>query len=273
MPDARPVAIYDSGLGGLSVLRAVRDRLPDESILYFADQANVPYGEKDLPTLRRTAEAVMRYLIAREAKLIVFACNTISAAALHEMRDAFPGMPIVGMEPAVKPAAEETQTRRVAVIATEATFQGKLFASVVERFAAGVTVFERPCPGLVEMIEAGDTDSPVLLSRLHAWLDPLVAEDIDRLVLGCTHYPLARDAIRQVVGPKVTIIDPAPAIARQIERVLTTRDACAPGPADFTVRTTATPDSLAAGLRKHLNDNSATVRLARWKGEAVVDAD
>lgn len=202
------------------MLRELRVLLPAEDVLYLADQANVPYGTHSLDEVRGYARGAVRYFLERGAKLVVMACNTASAAALHEMRLEFPALPFVGMEPAVKPAAEGSRTRKVAVIATQATFQGRLFSSVVERFAEGVEVFRQPCPGLVECVEAGVLDGPDLELLLRGWLDPLKAMGIDRLVLGCTHYPLVRKSIEAVLGPSVTVIDPSAAIARQVRRVL-----------------------------------------------------
>ena len=149
-----PIGIFDSGVGGLSVLRAVRQALPQEALIYLADQAHVPYGPRPVEQVRTFAEGITRYLLSQGAKLIVVACNTASAAALHSLRQAFPELPFVGMEPAVKPAAEHTQTGVVGVLATPATFQGALYASVIERFASGVTVLQDTCPGLVMEIEA-----------------------------------------------------------------------------------------------------------------------
>ncbi len=151
------------------------------------------------------------------------ACNTASAAALKELRAAFPAMPFVGMEPAVKPAAEQTRTRTVGVLATPATFQGELFASVVERFAQGVRVIPQTLPGLVERIEAGDLDGPETQRIVQAGVRSLVSQGADTLVLACTHYPLVIPAIAEAAGPGVQVIDPSPAIARQAARLLDER--------------------------------------------------
>ncbi len=154
MTDTRPIGIFDSGLGGLSVLKQVRRELPRESILYFADQGRLPYGPRPVSEIRQFSEQVARFLLARGAKVIVVACNTASAAALAHLRRTFPDVPFVGMEPAVKPAAENSKTRVVGVIATQATCQSEVFASVVDRFAQGVTVLMQACPGLVTHVEA-----------------------------------------------------------------------------------------------------------------------
>ncbi len=215
-----PIGIFDSGVGGLSVLRAVRQQLPHEAVLYLADQGHVPYGPRPLAEVRAFSEEITRFLLARGAKLIVVACNTASAAALHHLRQTFPDVPFVGMEPAVKPAAEHTQTGVVGVLATPATFQGALYASVVERFANGVRLIQQTCPGLVAQIEAGQLDTPETRAILEDALLPMLEKGIDTVVLGCTHYPFVIPLIQEIVGPQVRVIDPAPAVARQVGRLL-----------------------------------------------------
>jgi glutamate racemase len=212
--------VFDSGVGGLSVLRAIRRELPGVLSLYVADHAHVPYGPRPLADVRAFSEEIARYLLARGARLIVVACNAASAAALHHLRETFPEVPFVGMEPAVKPAAETTRTGKVGVLATPATFQGALFASVVERFANGVELLTHTCPGLVAEIEAGNLQGPETRAILEGALQPMVAKGIDTVVLGCTHYPFVIPLIQQIVGPDVRVIDPAPAVARQVGRVL-----------------------------------------------------
>ena len=225
MPSDNPVriGIFDSGVGGLSVLRAIRSELPTQSLLYLADQAHVPYGPRSLEEVREFSREITRFLIQQGAQIIVVACNTASAAALHDLRATFPEIPFVGMEPAVKPAAEHTQTGRVGVLATPATFQGQLYASVVERFAHGVEIYQDTCPGLVEQIEAGALNSPATRAILETALQPMLARGIDTGVLGCTHYPFVIPLIQDIVGKDVRVIDPAPAIARQVRRVMEQR--------------------------------------------------
>ena len=215
-----PIGVFDSGLGGLSVLRAIRDLLPVENVLYFADQGHVPYGSRPLEEVRFFCEAISRFLLDRGAKLIVVACNTASAAALHPLRLTFPDTPFVGMEPAVKPAAETTLTGRVGILATPATFQGALFASVVERFANNVTLLQDTCPGLVQQIEKGELESSATRHILEIALRPMLENGIDTIVLGCTHYPFVIPLIQEIAGPDVRVIDPAPAVARQAARLL-----------------------------------------------------
>lgn len=213
------IGLFDSGVGGLSVLRQVRALLPDESIHYFADQGHVPYGPRSLDEVQGFSKAITRFLLDKGATLIVVACNAASAASLMALRETFPNVPFVGMEPAVKPAAEQTLTGRVGVLATPATFQGALYASVVERFAAGVQLFPHTCPGLVSQIEKGELESAVTRNILEGALLPMLKENIDTVVLGCTHYPFVIPLIQEIVGPYVRVIDPAPAVARQAKRL------------------------------------------------------
>lgn len=215
-----PIGIFDSGVGGLSVLQAIRELLPDEKLIYIADQAHVPYGKRSLADVRRLSEGITRALISKNAKLIVVACNTASAAALYYLRSRFPGLPFVGMEPAVKPAAQRTRTGVVGVLATPATFQGELYAALVDRYATDLTVLQHTCPGLVEQIEAGDLNSKTTQTILESALLPMIAKGTDTIVLGCTHYPFVIPAIKRVVGSEIQVIDPSPAIARQTHRVL-----------------------------------------------------
>jgi glutamate racemase len=218
--DKRPLGLFDSGFGGLSVLRQINMMLPQEDVIFFADQAHVPYGNRTLLKVRELSVEITRYLLELDAKIIVVACNTASAAALHHLRRVYPDTPFVGMEPAVKPAAKSSNSRVVGVLATSATFQGELFASVVERFASDVTVLQQTLPGLVERIEAGDLDSLATRRILKNAVEPLLAEGIDTLVLACTHYPFIIPVLEDIVGSDVNVIDPSPAIARQTERIL-----------------------------------------------------
>ncbi len=215
-----PIGIFDSGIGGLSVAKAIMQALPAERLLYFGDAAHLPYGQRSLSEVRAFSMAITKALLDKQCKVIVVACNTASGAALGALRENYPGTLFVGMEPAVKPAAELTRSGVVGVIATTATFQSEVYASVVERFGRNVEVIHQACPGLVERIESGDLDGPVTEAMLRGWLEPMLARNIDALVLGCTHYPLAEPLIKKIVGTDVRVIDPAPAIARQVQRIL-----------------------------------------------------
>lgn len=215
-----PIGIFDSGVGGLSVLRALRVQMPEESVIYFGDQGHIPYGPRPMEQIRSFSEAITNFLLGQDAKIIIVACNTASAAALKYLRGKFPTVQFVGMEPAVKPAAEQTATGKVGVLATPATFQGALYASVVERFANGVELLQNTCNGLVQQIEQGNLDGEETQKILEEALLPMLEKNIDTVVLGCTHYPFVIPLIQRIVGEKVRVIDPAPAVARQVKRLL-----------------------------------------------------
>jgi glutamate racemase len=267
------IGLFDSGMGGLSVLRAVRQLLPQADLIYFGDNGQVPYGPRPLAQVRQFSEAITRFLLARQAQVIVVACNAASAAALKYLRQTFPATPFVGMEPAVKPAAEQTQTKVVWVLATPATFQGELFASVVERFAQGVTVLREVCPGLVQRIEAGEVDTPETEAQLRTWVDPMLQQGIDVLVLGCTHYPFIIPVLEKICGPQVRVIDPAPAVARQVGRVLEANGltATADGRGSLVYYTSGDPATFAR-VRQRLGIEPAEVRAVRWIENEIVEA-
>jgi glutamate racemase len=213
------IGVFDSGVGGLSVLTEIRRELPEADIVYLADQARAPYGVRSLEQVASMSGEVSRWLMDRGASTITIACNTASAAALHHLRSLHPDVTFVGMEPAVKPAALTSSTGVIGVLATAATFQGELFASVVQRYADGATVLTRACPRWVELVESGVTDGPEAREQVERCLAPLIEAGVDTLVLGCTHFPFLRSVIESVVGPGVNIVDPAPAVARQVKRV------------------------------------------------------
>jgi glutamate racemase len=250
MADPRPVGVFDSGIGGLSVLQALTKQLPNEKFIYIADQARVPYGPRAIEEVRQFSAQVTQALLERGAKLVVVACNTASAAALKYLRESYP-VNFVGMEPAVKPAAETTRTGVVGVLATPATFQGELYASVVERFAQGVRVLQHAPLGLVEQIEAGRFDSAETRAILERALAPMLAEGIDTIVLGCTHYPFVIPQIEAIAGPGVRVIDPSPAVAAQTRRVLEREGLIAGDPGEGRVRylTTGDPVRMAEQVR------------------------
>ncbi len=264
-----PLGIFDSGVGGLSVLRAVRRLLPSEPVIYLADQGHVPYGARPLEEVRGFSESITRFFLEQGVKLIVVACNTASAAALQYLRQIYPGVPFVGMEPAVKPAAEHTRTRVVGVLATPATFQGALYASVVERFAHDVTLLQDTCPGLVKSIEAGHLDTPETQAILMDALLPMLERGIDTVVLGCTHYPFVIPLIQRIVGAKVRVIDPAPAVARQVGRLLDTSGMRSPGqePGRLRFYTSGSVTSFASFLPELLGE-TGPVQSFHWVGES-----
>ena len=266
-----PIGIFDSGVGGISVLRAIRQQMPEESILYFGDQGHIPYGPRPMGQIRDFSEAITEFLLAQGAKIIVVACNTASAAALQHLRATFSGVQFVGMEPAVKPAAERTRTGKVGVLATPATFQGALYASVVERFAKGVELFQSTCPGLVHQIEEGDLNGKKTRLILEEALLPMLEENIDTVVLGCTHYPFVIPLIQQIVGERVRVIDPAPAVAKQLRRLLEASDISnrSASKSDVMFYTSGDPDSLRSMLPKLLGE-SGEIRKVEWLTDSHV---
>jgi glutamate racemase len=268
---SEPIGVFDSGVGGLSILREIRDQLPAENVIYVADQGHVPYGPRSIEQVRDFSFGVVRFLMTQGVKTIVVACNTASAAALHPLRESFPDMPFVGMEPAVKPAARATRTGVIGVIATEATFQGELYASVVGRFAQGVRVETQACPEFVRLAEAGETDTPDARASVHQRLAPLLAAGIDQLVLGCTHFPFLKAAIQAEIGPGVTLVDPSAAVARQAGRVLAERGVLHTGGSGSVIYctsgdVTAFRRTLRALLGAAIAE-PADVRAARWAGD------
>lgn len=246
MSAGAPVGIFDSGLGGLSVAREIRAHLPAEHLLYAADSAYCPYGGRPLEQIRERTLVIGRSLRARGAKAIVVACNTASGAALEALR-AEMDIPIVGLEPAVKPAAELTRRGHIGVMATAATLKTERFDRLRDNFARDVQVHAVACPGLVELVEAGETNGERVRDSLVELLRPLTEAAVDQVVLGCTHYPFLREAIAEVMGPGVGILDSGSAVARQLRRVLYERDELADsGQGSIRVLTTGDPVAIAA---------------------------
>lgn len=254
------IGVFDSGVGGLTVLREVIRQLPAWDTLYLADSAHCPYGPRPPEEIQRLSEGIARFLLQRGARCIVVACNTASAAALTYLRERFPGVPFVGMVPAVKPAVALTKSGRVGVLATPATLGGRLLGEVVERYAGGVRVVSRACPGLVERIEEGDLEGPATEALVRRYVEPLVQEGVDVIALGCTHYPFVAPLIQRVAGPAVRLLDPSEAVARQVGRVLAGEQASGLGRHTFV--TTGDPRLLAAAARRLLGMEVQVERLA-----------
>ena len=266
-----PIGVFDSGVGGLSVLREIRRQMPGENVIYFGDQGHVPYGSRSMEQIQDYSEGITNFLLRHNSKIIVVACNTASAAALTNLRTNFPDVKFVGMEPAVKPAAEKTQTGRVGVLATPATFQGALYASVVERFGVGVELFQHTCPGLVSQIEAGELDTLKTRSILEEALLPMLEKNIDTVVLGCTHYPFVIPLIEQIVGENVRVIDPAPSVAKQIWRLLDADEMLNPSKQGGRIEifTSGEVEAITMLLPGFLNE-SAEVMNVIWSGDTEV---
>ena len=215
-----PIGIFDSGVGGLSVWRQVVHHLPAESVVYLADQAHVPYGQRCAAEIQGFCGGIAEQLLQLGCKAIVVACNTASAIALEPLRRAFPRVPILGLEPAVKPAVGLTRSGVVGVMATPATFQGELYRATVGRWAGDVRVVEQVCIGLADLVEQGELEGERCDAVLRGFLQPMLQAGADTVVLGCTHYPFVIEAIRRLGGPSLAVLDPAPAVARHLGEVL-----------------------------------------------------
>lgn len=215
----QPIGVFDSGVGGLSVWKEIAALLPNEDIVYFADNANCPYGPKSQKEVIELSETIVKFFISKNVKLIVVACNTATAAAIDYLRANYE-LPFVGMEPAVKPAAILTKTKCVGILATAGTLGGKLFKATTERYASDIKVVKQVGTGLVELVESGDQYSKKAEELLEKYVLPMIKKGADHIVLGCTHYPFFRPLVDKIAGEDVTIIDPAPAIARRVNDIL-----------------------------------------------------
>lgn len=226
MPKAQsdaPIGIFDSGIGGLSVAIEIARYLPNERIVYYADTANVPYGAKDNQSIRELTAHAIEWLYRQGCKIAVVACNTASAFSLDYLREHYgENFPIVGLVPALKPAVLQSKSKTVAVLATPATFRGRLIQDVMERFALplNVQVLSLTCLDLVPFVEAGQQMSPACLQALQQVLQPAIAKNADYLVLGCTHYPFLKPAIEHVFAGQFSLVDSGLAVARQTSRIL-----------------------------------------------------
>jgi glutamate racemase len=257
-----PIGVFDSGVGGLSVLEEIRRLLPNESLLYVADCGNIPYGEKTPEFIRQRCSVMAEFFAQQGAKALVLACNTATVAGVADLRRDYPDWPIVGMEPAVKPAAAATRSGVVGVLATTGTLQSAKFAALLDRFATDVRVITQPCPGLVELIEAGDLHSPALRQLLEGYLEPLLAAGCDTIILGCTHYPFLRPLLKQLLTDDISLIDTGAAVARQLQRLLTERELLSPGPArQAQFWTSASPEHLSSILPLLWNESGVVRRF------------
>jgi glutamate racemase len=219
----QPIGVFDSGVGGLTILRAIREALPCEDLIYVADAAYVPYGEKSPEQIRTRAEAITGFLLDQGAKAIVVACNTATAAAIDILRERW-SIPFIGVEPAVKPAVAATRSRVVGVLATPATLASERYRSLVERFAGDARIVAQPCSGLAEHIERGGVDGEHTERMLRGFVEPMLAAGADAIVLGCTHYPLVAHIVQRIAGPEVAVIENGTAVARELARQLSSRD-------------------------------------------------
>lgn len=218
MSDA-PIGIFDSGVGGISVLREIRQLLPRENLIYYADSGHCPYGGKPREAIIERANFITDFMLIRHVKMVVVACNTATIAAVESLRNTYP-IPFIGMEPAVKPAAAVTRSGVIGVLATGAALGGEKFHKLVAQHAQGVRLITQPCPGLVECVEQGDLQGETARRLIVQYTKPLLAQHADTLVLGCTHYPFLRPLIAEIVGPQVHLLDTGAAVAQQVRRVL-----------------------------------------------------
>jgi glutamate racemase len=214
-----PIGVFDSGIGGLSVLRHIRELLPAEELVYVADRGHIPYGNKQHDYIVSRSILITEFLLELKVKSIVVACNTATAAAVSTLRSRY-SIPIIGMEPGVKPAIQHSRNGMIGILATEGTLGSGKFKGLVEQHANGAELFIQPCHGWVEHIESQDVDNPQSLALVQATIAPLIEKNVDTLVLGCTHYPFLEKTIRQAVGDKVTIIDTGYAVASHLRRRL-----------------------------------------------------
>ena len=262
------IAVFDSGIGGTSVLEVLRERAPWADIVYVADHAFGPYGERTLDEVRNRTELLARYLDTAGIDVIVIACNSASAAALHHLREHLPDVAFVGMEPAVKPATQQTTSGVVAVMATQATFQGELFRSLVGKHGEGIEIIEQACPGLAAAIDSG-ADAGDLLD---VYLAPIVEASADVVVLGCTHYPLISEEIARRLPDGVEIVDPSPAVARRVLDVAHDRGIDLAGDASIRWWTTGLDEDRSDGRDWETIDIPADAASAVRTGETSIVA-
>lgn len=221
MMSERPIGIFDSGVGGLSILKAIREHLPNENLLYFADSKYAPYGKLDEKTLKQRCLFIADFFAKHNAKAMVIACNTATALMAEWLRAEYE-MPIIAIEPAIKPAASVSKHKKVGVFATRHTLNSERYQSLKQRFAQDIEILESDCPGFVEQVEKGQLDTLETVALVEQQLIPMLEAKIDTLVLGCTHYPFLRNTIKIVAGKHpLTIIDNADAVSLQLTRILT----------------------------------------------------
>jgi glutamate racemase len=228
--DNRPIGMFDSGVGGLSIWRAIRKLLPDESMDFLADSGHVPYGEKTTAELQDLTARITRFLLNKDAKLIVVACNTATVHSIGHLRETFPGVPFVGVVPVVKTLSRRTRTGTIAVLSTPATSSSDYLAGLIREFAPDKEVVNVGCDGLENLVEAGEVRTRATTALLERHLAPVKASDADVVGLGCTHYPFLRHRIKNLLGPGVRVYDPSRPVARRTRQVLAERDALAGNP-------------------------------------------
>lgn len=253
MADTRAVGVIDSGMGGLSVLREIHALMPSESLCYVADSGFVPYGDRSPEDIRQRLGVLAAFLVEQDLKALVVACNTATAAAVPWLRERH-RLPIIGMEPAVKPAAAVTRNRVVGVLATQGTLASGRFAALLQRYAGGMRIVTQPCPGLVAAVERGALNTPDTERLLRAYLQPLLNQGVDTIILGCTHYPFLRPLLERLLDSHVHVIDTGAAVAKQLRcRLKDLRLSAPPGHcAQVRYWTSGDPVAMQHFLRAHL---------------------
>lgn len=217
--DDCPIGVFDSGIGGLSVLHDIHKLLPHEDLIYVGDSAHAPYGDRSARYVRERSQAIADFLLDQGVKAIVIACNTATAEAASQLRETM-DVPVIGLEPAVKPAAKLSKSGVIGVLATQRTINSERLLGLTERYARDKKVLAQACPGLVEHVEACDLDSDALSQLLQKYINPLLAEGVDALILGCTHYPFILPAIRAITGNEIQLLETGRPVAEQLKRVL-----------------------------------------------------
>ena len=225
--NSKPIGIFDSGVGGLSIAKCIQEQLPNEHLIYMADSLYAPYGCKPTHLIQQRVEIIAQHLLKKNVKALVVACNTATVNAVDQLREKF-SIPIIGVEPAIKPAATYSKTKKVGILVTKATATNLRFLSLVNRFSTNIDTMIQPCPGLVELIEQGEVDSQKCHTLLLSYLNPLLQNQVDTLVLGCTHYPFLIDKIKAIVGTQMKIMETASPVTEQLNRILFAHQLSAP---------------------------------------------
>jgi glutamate racemase len=250
------IGVFDSGLGGLSVWQELVRLMPNENIIYYADSANCPYGEKSQAEIIAFSSRIVDFLLSKSCKMVVVACNTATAMAIHHLREHY-SISFIGMEPAVKPAAMQSRTERIGVIATKNTLKGEHFKKTSERYAKNVQMFVQIGYGLVELVEAGKANSPECEKLLREYLEPMINNHVDQIVLGCTHYPFLIPMIQKITQNQVNVINPAIAVARHTQNTLRQNEWLNPQnqATAYEFYTSGEPDFLKEFVLKILNEH------------------
>ena len=270
-----PIGVFDSGVGGLSILLALLRQLPSEDYYYLADEAHCPYGSRAAQQIKDLSASIAGHLISLGAKMVVVACNTASTVALDYLRQTYPNMRFVGIVPAVKPAASLTQSGVIGVLATPNTLHSHIYHELLEDFASDTQVISRACHGLVEQVEAGELESHKTMGLLRRYVEPMIEGGADTIVLGCTHYPFLIPALRHIVGDEINVIEPSMAIARQAGRVLARDGLARHSHMQGRLVCATTGDAIAFGcqLRKLLDQDSKAAQLVWVDGQISIQSN